>query len=110
MCQKERTIRYDLKNPFKNKWFKLRYRAKCRGKKFKISYEEFKQFCLDNQLEGKTGRTAECLSIDCRDPRLGYVSSNLRVVTVSENSKKSDLLPEELPDWYLERNKDECPF
>lgn len=105
---------YDKKHPFKNKWFKARYRAKCRGIIFDISYEDYRDFCIENQIEGKTGRTKECLSIDRIDPSKGYIKGNLQVLTVSENSMKSNKHPLEwvnrnCPDW-LKPREDDCPF
>lgn len=103
--------KYEAKHPFRNKWFKARYRAKIRGIHFEITYEEFRDFLMENTSHGVFGRTKECLSIDRKDPRIGYVITNLQILTVSENSIKGCTIPEdEQPDWYLERPKDPCPF
>lgn len=89
MSQKKWTSNYEKKHPFKNKWFKLRYRAKRRGIEFDLTYEQFRDFCLEHQLEGKTGRKADNLSIDRINSERGYSIDNIQVLTVSENSSKS---------------------
>lgn len=109
--RKEYTKRYDEKHPFKNKWYKMRYRAKKRKISFELEYEEFRDWCLEQQLQGKTGRTANDLSVDRIRSWEGYNINNLQVLTVSENSQKHILPPkEDLPDWYNNRPKVPCPF
>lgn len=103
---------YENKFPFRNKYFKLRYRAKIRGIEFGITYEELRDFLFTNNVDStKLGRTKECLSIDRIDPRVGYFIHNLQILTISENSSKGCTIPEdEQPDWYLNRPEDPCPF
>lgn len=66
----------------------LKSNSKRRGKNFQISLEEFKNFCIEtNYLAGK-GRSKTSYSIDRVDNSIGYVLSNLKVLTISDNAKK----------------------
>jgi hypothetical protein len=50
--------------------------------------EQFKQFCQEtNYIAGK-GRTLLSYSIDRIDNTKGYTIDNIRVITVTENSRK----------------------
>lgn len=114
LTSKQRTAIYDKKHPHKNRWFKLRYRAGKRNIVFDILYEDFRDFCNDRDVEGRTGRTKECLSFDRIDSKLGYSKGNLQILTVSDNSSKgtkemgewtASLIPEE-----FKLDEGECPF
>lgn len=116
MTNKERNKiykeRYEEKYPFKLKWAKLRYRANKRGIKFTISYEDFRELCIEQEIKGKTGRYGWNLSVDRIDSDKGYEKGNLQFLTVSDNSKKSNI-PEvaiihETPEFLIERK--DCPF
>jgi len=108
--QQRWTANYNKKYPHKNRWYKLRYRAQKRGIVFTITYEYFRDFCMEHEVEGKTGRTAECLSFDRKKNHLGYIEGNIQILTVSQNSMKGTIPEEELPDWYNNRPNDTCPF
>lgn len=66
----------------------LKANAKRRGKDFQLTLEEFKKFCVEtNYLVGK-GRSKTSLSIDRVENSIGYVLSNLKILTVSDNARK----------------------
>jgi len=63
--------------------------ARRRGKSFDLTLEEWRQFCEDTRYVELKGRTAASASIDREDNRLGYTLSNIRVISLSENSRKA---------------------
>lgn len=75
-------------NPLKWSFWNLRANAKARGKAFELTFEEFKQFCFETNYIASKGRTLTNYSIDRRDNAIGYTITNIRAVTVSENSRK----------------------
>lgn len=77
----------------------LKQNAKHRGKEFRLTLDEFKQFCSEtNYLELK-GKTAKSASIDRIDHTKGYEIGNIQLLTLRENSAKR---------W--EDEKDDLPF
>lgn len=80
------------KNPVRASYTALKANALRRGHSFSLTIEEFTQFCYEtNYIAGK-GRTKQSFSIDRKDPTKGYHLYNIQVMTVSENSKKSNRL------------------
>lgn len=76
------------KYPMKAAFQTLRQNSRRRGKVFMLTFEEFKKFCYKtNYIAGK-GRSKESYSIDRVKNDNGYLLSNIRVLTVSENSRK----------------------
>ena len=77
-----------VRNPVKASWHRLKAKAKARKIEFTLSLEQFQQLCeITGYVDGK-GRASSCLSIDRIDFQKGYELSNIRVITVSENSAK----------------------
>lgn len=88
-------------NPVKWSYWNLKANAKRRGKEFDLTFEQFKQFCLEtNYIAGK-GRTLLSYSIDRIDNTKGYTVDNIRVVTVTENSRKGTKVLDY--DWQTKR-------
>lgn len=79
---------YRSKNPVRYAYQTLKDNAKRRGKTFLISLEYFKQFCKRTDYIAGKGRMKESYSVDCIDPRKGYVEGNLQCITLSDNTKK----------------------
>lgn len=79
---------YKENHPLRYCYNTLRINAKRRYKGFGITFEEFEQFCKETgYIEGK-GKTKTSLSIDRIYNFQGYDFSNMRVLTLSLNSKK----------------------
>ena len=79
---------YKEKHPLRYCYNTLRSNAKRRYKGFGITFAEFEQFCKDTgYIEGK-GKTKTSLSIDRIYNFQGYDFTNMRVLTLSANSKK----------------------
>lgn len=66
----------------------LKSNAKRRGVGFFISFQEFVSFIVDTAYIRLRGTSADSLTIDRKDPRLGYRAGNLQILTLSENVKK----------------------
>ena len=100
-CQKKKWYE---KYPLKYVFGFLKQNAKRRGIEFRLSLEEFKDFCEETNYLELRGQTKESLSIDRKDPREGYHRKNIQVLTLSENSSKGATIPEEF------QIKKDCPF
>ncbi len=66
-----------------------RNNAKRRGIPWQLTFEEFKKFAVEEDLVYMSGRTKQSLSIDRVISSEGYHKDNIQILTVSENSKKS---------------------
>jgi len=55
--------------------------------KFTLTIFDYACFWFTSGYAEKHGKTKECLSVDRKDPALGYEFSNIRALTVSENSR-----------------------
>ena len=95
MCGKCQSRREKQRNPIRYFYRRLRNRAKERGHYFGLTLEEWTKFVTEHDLLAKRGKTATSLSVDRHDPRIGYVYSNLRVLTLSKNSSKGTTIPGE---------------
>src|SRR5690606_24327365 len=67
----------------------LRYHAKGRGIFFNLTFEHFEKICLETNYHLKKGKGKKDLTIDRIDPALGYIDSNIQVMTNSANVKKA---------------------
>ena len=81
-------LAFKTKNPEKYAYKNLKHNAKNRGKEFAITFEEFKEFCFKTEYIKGKGKSCESLSIDRIDNEKGYTIDNIRVLTLSDNSKK----------------------
>jgi hypothetical protein len=88
-CRRCREARYKLLHPYTHALNKLRNNARRRGHDFDLTLEEFVMFCDLTGYVDARGRGAEDLSIDRIDPAKGYLLDNIRVITVSENSRRA---------------------
>lgn len=97
-CAKHRHRYNKANNPYRYTYQVTKCNAKRRGHKFTITFEDFKEWCIENKYLELKGRTASKASIDRIDPLKGYEKGNLQILTVSENSIKG----------HEERG--DCPF
>jgi len=98
-CNPCRTARWKESDPFGYAFAKLKFRAKERGHEFKLTLLEYKQIChVSGYIEGK-GKTGESLSLDRIDPKKGYEIGNLRVITLSANSR---IAFTNMPRWLVD--------
>lgn len=87
-CNTCRSRASRIRNPEKYCYNNLKNNAKRRGKEFDLSYSQFLQFCLATKyIQGK-GKSKTSFSIDRIDNWQGYTVSNIRVITLAENSSK----------------------
>ncbi len=87
-CPKCVSKKYRETKPLEYCYHALKNNAKRRKKLFALTLEEFKQFCVETNYLDKKGRTSKKYSIDriCND--VGYIRSNIRCITVAENTSK----------------------
>ena len=71
----------------------LRQNAKRRRKTITITLEEFKDFCIETNYLTLKGKTSKSASIDCIDPRKGYIKGNIQIMDLGDNAKKSNNFP-----------------
>ena len=84
-CSKRR---YRNKYPLRAAFMDLRTNAKRRNKEFTLTLSQFELFCIKTKyLQGK-GKTKDSFSIDRKDDSKGYTLSNIRILTLGENSRK----------------------
>ena len=98
-CPKHRK-RYDKENnPISYVFNILKSNARRRGKSFELTIQEFTSFCIETGYIEKRGKTGKSASIDRIDSSKGYHIENIRVISLSENSRKGNKDPDE-----------DCPF
>lgn len=95
-CAKHRKRLQKEKNPVAYTFNLLKSNAKKRKKFFDLTLEQFKGFCEETGYMDLKGKTAESASIDRVVNTEGYTLSNLRLLTLSANTKK--------------RNEEDYPF
>ncbi len=91
LCYKHKAQKYRQINPIQAAYYDLRTNAKRRKKVFTITFEYFKELCLASGYHINKGKEADSLSIDRIEDHLGYEPGNIRVITISENSRKNYL-------------------
>ena len=88
-CSKCRSRHFRRDHPAMAHYLDLKNRAKQRGHEFSITFEYYHQTVwLDTGYAQQHGKSAECLSVDRIRNELGYIPGNLRVLTLSENSRR----------------------
>jgi hypothetical protein len=89
-CAKCRKIAYKQRHPERYAFYVLKNNARRRGKPFTLTMDDFKSLVETSGYMSGRGRAGDCLSIDRIDSSMGYVPGNVRVISVSENSRKSN--------------------
>lgn len=95
-CARCKYRRFASINPIACALNNIRKRARQRGHVFSLTREEFTELVTKSGWLEKRGKTAKSLSIDRIDSRLGYQTGNVRVLTLSQNSR---LKYAPLPGW-----------
>ena len=85
-CGKCRARRWREKHPVAYAYNKLKYRAKERGHQFTLTRERFAEL-WNGGLSANHGKTKFSLCVDRIRPREGYHDGNVRLITLSENSR-----------------------
>jgi hypothetical protein len=87
-CSKHASRDYRKKHPLKSAYITLKYNAKRRGKVFELTFEQFSSFVVKtNYIKGR-GKKKDSYHIDRIDESQGYTSSNIQVLTNTQNMKK----------------------
>lgn len=90
LCATCRTRLRRANDPTKAAYTNLKQNAKRRGHSFDITFDQFKAFCIATDYIVNKGIYKESYSLDRIDPTKGYTLDNLQVMSVSENSRKSN--------------------
>jgi len=89
-CNRCKARRFKEAHPLKYAFNKLRGRARERGHQFSLSLSQFMDLAHKSGWATGRGKTADSLSFDRIDETQGYHVDNLQVLTLSENSAKSN--------------------
>lgn len=92
LCSKHYSKKWRAENPMRSCFLIRRSNAKRRKKIWTLTYIQFIFFANQTGYLHLTGRRAWQASIDCFDPVVGYTFTNIRSITVSENSQKGNRL------------------
>lgn len=88
LCNRCVTRRWRANNPIRAAYNQIKDRARRRGQHFGISPTEFAWLVGRSNYILQSGRKPEALHIDRIQVQLGYVLSNLQVITSRENAIK----------------------
>lgn len=99
-CSKHNHRYQKYKNPYKYTFHQKRQRAKERGIVWKLTLDEFIEFCDEHNYMDTKGKTKTSASIDRIDPSKGYEKGNLQILSLSDNTKK----------MHEDNKEDDCPF
>lgn len=120
LCHKHAKQKYRKDNPMKAAYQNLKSNAKRRGKEFTITFEHFKEFCIETDYMVGKGRASTSYHIDRDDETKGYIPGNLKRRTNAENNRKyrrylkyskTNGVPDQF--WVedeLKTNNDNVPF
>lgn len=98
LCPKHRKRKQKETDPERYAYYVLKCNAKRRGKSVELTLAEFRLFCQQTgYIDGK-GRTSKAMSIDRIDNTLGYSITNIRILSLQNNSAKGT------------NSDDDCPF
>lgn len=87
-CNSCYTKKYRKNNPVKASFYNLKNNAKRRGKKFNLTFEEFKEFAVRVDLISNSGRKKHSYHIDRIDEEKGYTKDNIQLLQNTYNVKK----------------------
>lgn len=87
-CPKHRTAKQRAANPMKAAYQALKDNAKRRGKIFLLTFEQFSEFAVKTDYITGRGKSKDSFSIDRIDNDRGYEVGNIKVITLSDNTKK----------------------
>lgn len=80
------------KNPVRYAYDNLKHNCYRRhGREwFYLTFEEFKQFCVETRYHIGRGKTRTSYTIDKIDPTMGYFIGNIRVLQQHDNARKNN--------------------
>jgi hypothetical protein len=87
-CNTCRSRDYAARNPLRIVWLNIKKSAKRRGKEFSLTYERVVELATEAGYVLGNNRHANGLSFDRIKTGIGYTDSNMRVLTLSENSAR----------------------
>ena len=91
-CRRCEWRRLKARDPVRYAYVLLKQRALQRGKEFRLTLSEFREFVAKNtDFLAKRGKEATSLSIDRIREDGPYAADNIQVLTLSQNSAKSSL-------------------
>ncbi len=90
LCHKHIKRKWREKNIMLSAYGNLKTNAKKRKKEFTITFQDFKEFCIETEYLMGKGRSKTSYTIDRIRDEEGYVKGNLRVLTNSNNVKKEN--------------------
>ncbi len=88
LCNTHKSQLWRKVNREKAAYIRLKYHAKERHKVFEITFEFFMSITRMQEYVDYKGKRKHMLTLDRRDPLLGYVEGNIRVITNAENVAK----------------------
>ncbi len=91
LCARHRHWLVRERDPGAYTYHNLRQNARRRGKFFDLTLAYWRDWCEENDYLALRGRSRNSASVDCFDPAKGYTAGNLRILTVGQNAKKSNL-------------------
>lgn len=94
-------------NPLKYTYNNLKGSAKRRNIYFDISISYFEKFVSENNYLYKKGRSALSLTIDRKNPKIGYIEGNIRVLPLLINASRK-ILDDDF-DWTSIMNDPDIP-
>ena len=86
----------------------LKAHAKERGIEFSLSKEYWGKFCEETEYHLLKGIGKNDLTVDRKDPRMGYVEGNIQILTMKQNRRKG-FTDMKLLKESVEKDND-CPF
>ncbi len=88
ICYACKSRRYQISQPIRATYHRLKGHAKARGKEFSITFEYFTKFYIEVDYIAKKGRSSTSIHIDRIKEELGYIEGNLQSLENAENVKK----------------------
>lgn len=87
-CNRCRYIRRIKEDPVKISYWRLKGSATKRGKKFTLTLEEFRNFCIRTDYINKKGISGNAFHVDRIIEEEGYTADNIQALENIENVKK----------------------
>lgn len=81
-------INWRKKNPLRSAYNDLKSNSKKRGKQFELTFDQFKEFCIECTLIYKNGKRKKGFEIDRKENDKGYTIDNIQKLSKSENILK----------------------
>jgi len=88
LCHRHLRILEKERDPVRYAYRVTRQNAKRRGKDWSITYEEWADFCARTRYLENKGRGPNSATLDRIDAAKGYSLDNIRILSLSDNSRK----------------------